>query len=91
MEYWCGQVVNGTSEDYGLMEDLLQIREADEDEESLYYSRFVLDQDEEDYEDDSDEFDELEEEDEDYDVEDDLDDEEDIEDEIEFEEEEEEK
>jgi len=89
MEYWCGQVVNGTSEDYGLMEDLLQIRDTDEDEESLYYSRFALGQDDEDFEDDPEEFDELDEEDEDYDVEDDLDDE-DIEDEIEYEEEEEE-
>lgn len=82
MVYWSGQAVNGTSDDYGLMEGLLQIWETDEDEENLYYSRYGLRQYDED---DTDEYDEFE--DEDSDVEDDLIDDEDLDDDVEDEDE----
>ena len=86
MVYWSGQAVNGTSDDYGLMEDLLQIRETDEDEENLYYSRYGLGQHDDDREDDPDDYDEFEDDDEDYDDEDDLVDDEDLDEDIEDEE-----
>lgn len=85
MVYWSGQTVTGTSDEYGLMEDLRQIREMDEEEESLFYSRYDLrrqDDDEEDYEDDVDEdYDDIDEDEDldDYDDEDDLIDDEDLE------------
>ena len=79
MEHWSGQAVTGISDAYGLMEDLLQIQERDEDEENLYYSRYDLrqqgDEDEEVLEDYDDE-DEDEDED-DFDDDEDLDDDED--------------
>ena len=85
MVYWSGQTVTGTSDEYGLMEDLRQIREMDEDEISLFYSRYDLrpqEDDDEDYEDDVDEdYDDLDDEDlDDYDDEDDLIDDEDFDD-----------
>jgi len=42
MQYWSEHVTPELSEEYGLMEDLRQIRDMDFDEENLYYSRYTL-------------------------------------------------